>query len=107
MNGEATTLLDVGEYSFPFKFSLPRNLPSSFECENARIRYSLNGTIEMPTGHNFHVTRAFTVVRPFDLKTLSRLKDPAEAIDSKTVSCLGPCSRGSITGELHVKKSKY
>ena len=101
------TILEAGEHSFPFKFSLPSNLPTSFECENARIRYSLIATIDLATSHTINVTRAFTVIRPFDLKSLPRLREASEAVNSKTVSCIGLCNQGVITGELHVKKSNF
>ena len=40
--------LEAGEYSFPFQIPLPNNLSTSFEHENCSIRYSLNGTLDIP-----------------------------------------------------------
>ena len=39
---------EVGEYSYPFEFDMPNGLPSSFEHELGRIRYSIVGTIQVP-----------------------------------------------------------
>ena len=100
----AEYFLELGEYSFPFKFSLPLNIPSSFEYENARVRYSLNATIDMPPDQK-HVSRIFTIVNHFDLNSLPNLRQPVETSDSKTVKCFGPFSSGTVTGELNVKKS--
>ena len=36
---------DIGEHSFPFSFSLPNSIPSSFEGEHGYIRYVLFGIL--------------------------------------------------------------
>lgn len=40
--------LDSEEYSFPFEYKLPDNLPSSFEHMNGNVRYKIQGIIEIP-----------------------------------------------------------
>jgi hypothetical protein len=40
--------LEMGEISYPFKIMLPPNLPTSIEKTTGQIRYSLNGTIDIP-----------------------------------------------------------
>ena len=36
---------DIGQHSFPFSFSLPNSIPSSFEGEHGHIRYVLFGKL--------------------------------------------------------------
>lgn len=47
--------MEVGDYSYPFSVVLPPNLPTSFEHNIGRIRYSIRGTIDIPwyTVNNF------------------------------------------------------
>lgn len=45
--------LETGDYSFPFEFILPKNLPSSFQHDLGKIKYSLKGVIETP-GFNIY-----------------------------------------------------
>ena len=40
--------LEVGDYSYPFQFILPINLPSSFEHFIGKTRYTVEGTIDIP-----------------------------------------------------------
>ena len=40
--------LEVGDYSYPFQFTLPINLPSSFEHQIGKTRYTIEGTIDIP-----------------------------------------------------------
>ena len=40
--------LEVGDHSFPFRVILPMNLPTSFEHHIGRIRYSIEGIIDIP-----------------------------------------------------------
>jgi sporulation-control protein spo0M len=36
------------DYTYPFNVNLPVNLPMSFEHKVGQIRYSINGTINIP-----------------------------------------------------------
>ncbi len=40
--------LEPGVYTYPFRFQLPNDIPTSFEHELGRIRYYINGTINIP-----------------------------------------------------------
>ena len=59
--------LEAGSHRYPFTFSLPPNVPSSFEGEHGYVRYTAEATMERPWKFN-HVTRcAFTVISLVDL----------------------------------------
>ena len=40
--------LEVGEFTYPFKVKLPHVLPTSFEHQNARTRYSVQASVDIP-----------------------------------------------------------
>ena len=40
--------LEVGEFTYPFKVNLPDALPTSFEHQNARTRYCIHASIDIP-----------------------------------------------------------
>ena len=46
--GNQDLYLEAGDYSFPFSFTLPPNLPSSFEVWHGHIRYRITATIDVP-----------------------------------------------------------
>ena len=43
--GELHGMLQCGQYSFPFEFTLPNWLPSSFQSHNGSVEYSVEGWI--------------------------------------------------------------
>lgn len=97
--------LEAGEKSFSFEFVLPDNLPTSFEHEYGRIRYSLNATIDIPWAIDKHVTKAFTVVNRLELDKFVNLNKRVEVNDSKTLCC-GPWKSKPISAAFSVNKSK-
>ena len=99
--------LEPGTHTFPFSFTLPLNLPTSFEHKTGRIRYSLNGTIDIPWAIDKHTSRLFSIVNHLDLNVLpGNLRRPGEIRDVKTFCC-GPCISAPIIGELTVNKSSF
>ena len=46
--GNQDAYMEVGEFSYPFEFVLPPNIPTSFEHSIGRTRYSIDGTIDIP-----------------------------------------------------------
>ena len=61
------TELEIDSYELPFKLSLPKNIPSSFEASDGNVRYYLEVTIDRPLMVDATSTRFFTVVSPVDL----------------------------------------
>lgn len=98
--------LEQGEKSLPFELVLPDNLPTSFEHEYGRIRYTLNATIDIPWGIDKHVTKTFSVINHLDLNNFPTLNQAFEIKDSKTVCC-GPWKSQPINAEFSVKKSMH
>lgn len=63
--------LEAGEEIFPFKIQLPSNIPTSFDHENARIRYSLKAYIEGCSDNSVECNRTthltLNIISPVDL----------------------------------------
>jgi len=63
-------VLPAGNYSYPFQFQLPPNLPSSFEGYYGHVRYWVRGTIDKPWNFDHMTKTPFTVVSALDLNSL-------------------------------------
>jgi len=59
--------MPAGEHYLPFSFSLPPNLPPSFEGDYGYIRYWAKATIDRPWKFDHHTKRAFSVISCLDL----------------------------------------
>lgn len=81
------------------------NLATSFEHEFGQIRYSINGTIDIPWAIDKHAMKTFLVINYFDLNKTPYLNHRVEVNDSKTLCC-GPCKSAPITSELNVIKCR-
>lgn len=103
--GNNDLYLEPGDYSFPFNLVLPPNLPTSFEHHYGRIRYMLNGTIDIPWAIDKHATKVFSVLNHTNLNLLPNLRNSSIVTDFKTLCC-GPCKSAPITGELACPKSE-
>jgi hypothetical protein len=54
-------------FQFPFKFTLPQSIPSSFEGSYGNIRYRMRAIIERPWTYDHEVVTLFTVIHIIDL----------------------------------------
>ena len=62
------TEIAMGSYEFPFNFTLPQNIPSSFDIgQRGRVRYYVKVKIERPWKFDHTSVCFFTVVTPVDL----------------------------------------
>ncbi|XP_076443877.1 arrestin domain-containing protein 17-like [Babylonia areolata] len=57
----------AGEHWLPFSFTLPPNLPPSFEGDYGYIRYWTKATVDRPWKFDHHTKRAFSVISGLDL----------------------------------------
>lgn len=64
--------LPPGEHVYPFTFSLPQNLPSSFEHDFGHVRYTVKAILDRPWKFDQETKSAFTVVSNFDLNREAR-----------------------------------
>lgn len=68
-NGEAR--MPAGFHRYSFNFTLPYNIPCSFEHTNGHIRYTMKAVIDRPWKFNHESKIAFTVVSSYDLNSRS------------------------------------
>lgn len=77
MSGDNPTL-PQGNYTYPFQFQIPENIPSSYEGTSygvtAYVRYQLKGTIDKPWKFDHTTKRPFTVVGVLDLNRISNAR---------------------------------
>jgi len=59
--------LAAGHHVYPFTFTLPPNLPSSFESHIGNVRYQLKAKIDRPWKCDDQVKKMFTVISILDL----------------------------------------
>lgn len=59
--------LPAGDHAFPFTFTLPPGLPSSFEGDYGYVRYWAKATIDRPWKFDIYAKRAFSVIASLDL----------------------------------------
>lgn len=57
----------AGFHRYSFNFSLPYNIPCSFEHANGHIRYTMKAVIDRPWRFDHESKIAFTVVSSYDL----------------------------------------
>lgn len=96
--------LDTQEYVFPFDFVLPHNIPTSFESFDGRIRYWVQGVIDIPWSLNRYTHATFTVINKMDLNAVPQLQIPKGATDRK-VFCCGPCKSKPVDVTFDIQKS--
>lgn len=64
--------MPAGFHKYPFTFSLPPNIPCSFEHAYGHIRYTMKAVIDRPWRFNHECKIAFTVVSSYDLNIHSQ-----------------------------------
>ena len=64
------TVIPAGVNEFPFQYTLPENIPSSFEGEYGRVKYSARATVEVPKRADQPTMMPFTVMAALDLNQL-------------------------------------
>ena len=65
-------LIQAGTYNYPVRFTLPQNIPSSYESHTGHVRHCLKAIIERSTFKFDQKTESlFTVVCPYDLNNIT------------------------------------
>ena len=65
---DGTLLIHPGTYHYPVRFTLPMNLPSSYEANHGHVRYSLKAKVERSTfKFDTRTESVFTVICLYDL----------------------------------------
>ncbi|KAK3593214.1 hypothetical protein CHS0354_002745 [Potamilus streckersoni] len=99
-------LLNPGSHYFPFEFTLPSKLPSSFKGKHGRLRYFVRMTICTPGGPHHERTSKFAVISSLDLNAEP---DAALPVESDTFEVIGSlcCISGTVTAHIKLPKKGY
>jgi len=73
----------TGERSFPFAFTLPKNLPSSFACKYGQVSYTIQVVLDRRSQGKLEYKVPFIVNTIVDLNAIAGAKLPTEASRSK------------------------
>lgn len=99
-------LLHSGSHYFPFEFTLPPKLPSSFKGKHGRLRYYVRLTICTPGGPNHERTSKFAVVSTLDL---NKEPDAMLPVENDTFEAIGSwcCVSGTVTATIKLEKKGF
>ena len=96
--------LAAGTHKFPFKFTLPKNIPSSYEAHIGHIRYEAKGEIVRSLlKWNHRCRKIFTVNGVLDLNLYPQCRKPKSRRGHKTLGCFC-CESGPISATIHLKR---
>lgn len=104
--GNGSILLQPGHHQFPFTFTLPPNLPSSYESRIGNVRYQLKAKIDKPWKFDHKTKKMFTVVSMLDLNEQPTAPLALQGTNSKNLCCLC-CKSGPISAVFHVDRAGY
>lgn len=98
--------LPVGRSEYHFTFTLPTNIPCSFEHSVGHIRYTAKAIVDIPWRFDWCAKAAFTVIAPYDLNLMASQCVPVEDETVKNYSCC--CfSKGSIYARISIPGLGY
>ncbi|KAH7711156.1 Protein ARRD-7 [Aphelenchoides avenae] len=99
--------IPAGHREFPFSFTLPTNIPPSFEGNYGFIRYYCKATIDRPWyKFNDHAITVFGVMPRFDLNTLPDAARPMLREITKNVGVL-MFKHGRVSASVTVPKTGF
>ncbi|XP_076443444.1 arrestin domain-containing protein 17-like [Babylonia areolata] len=105
-NHNNAEVLGVGHHEFPFSFSLPRDIPSSFHVHAGNIRYYLKAELQVDKRKSSSVKEFFVVVQPLDLNTVPDARLPAVQHEDNMVWCMC-CASGSVSATVRLTKGVF
>ncbi|CAH1723996.1 unnamed protein product [Aphis gossypii] len=79
--------LEVGEYIYPFNFSLPHQLPSTFKGRHGKVCYTAKVKINIPWKMNKEKEIMFKIVSSINLNEDPSLAEPKKEIKEKFYCC--------------------
>lgn len=98
--------IPVGTHVYKFSCALPAHLPTSFEGNYGKIRYTVCAILDRPWKFNQTCKVAFTVLKLVDLNRDPMLRQPKRTDVSKTFCCW-PCKSRPLLITVEIPASGY
>uniref|UniRef100_A0A0C9QG07 ARRDC2 protein n=1 Tax=Fopius arisanus TaxID=64838 RepID=A0A0C9QG07_9HYME len=96
-----------GQHIFPFTFTLPMNIPNSFEHKYGDVVYNIKAVMDIAWALDPECYLPFTVYSPLDITQI-----PSHIIEDEVHAeyccCILPClGQGFMEARIHIPKSTY
>lgn len=88
--------LEFGEYIYPFNFSLPHQLPSTFKGKYGKVCYTAKVKINIPWKMNKEKEIMFKIISSINLNENPSLAEPKKELKEKFYCCCF-CQSGPLT----------
>ncbi len=98
--------IEVGELALPFQIQIPHTMPTSFEHEYGRIRYTIHVIVHMPWSFDRYTSKLISVINQLDLNANPCLKHPQGIVETKHVCC-SCCHSRPIEVDFSMLKGGY
>ncbi|XP_003245917.1 arrestin domain-containing protein 3-like [Acyrthosiphon pisum] len=98
--------LEVGDYVYPFNFSLPHEIPSTFKGQHGEVFYIAKVKINIPWRISIEKKTIFEVISPVHLNEEPSLAEPKTALKEKFYCCF-LCKSGPMTLIAYIPYSGF
>lgn len=105
--GNGEVVVPSGFHKYPFNFSLPPNIPCSFEHTNGHIRYTTKAVIDRPWRFDHESKIAFTVVSSYDLNAHSQQCLGIDDEIAESFCCFCCFDLGSIKAHFRIPMTGF
>ncbi|XP_059479292.1 uncharacterized protein LOC132198958 isoform X2 [Neocloeon triangulifer] len=95
-----------GEHAFPFQYTLPTKLPTSFHGRYGYVRYFCEASLERPWLPSVKRKSFFSVSANADVNLESKAESSAGGQKSSN-QCFFCCSRGTVVAEASIPRRGY
>ncbi|CAL4207055.1 unnamed protein product, partial [Meganyctiphanes norvegica] len=82
--GNDTVSLGPGHHVYPFNFTLPQNIPSSYESVTGQVRHQVKAKINIPWGFDLTDIQVISVNHIYDLNRDETAMKPVNRKEKKT-----------------------
>ncbi|XP_060088728.1 arrestin domain-containing protein 2 [Heteronotia binoei] len=104
-SGQQGTVLPAGRHEFPFAFTLPERLATSFEGKHGSVRYWVKAKLRRPWAPARRAKQEFTVLEPLDINTPALLAPQAGAKEKVVRTWYG--SQGQVSVSAKIDRKGY
>ncbi|XP_017778726.1 PREDICTED: arrestin domain-containing protein 4-like isoform X2 [Nicrophorus vespilloides] len=102
LNNVSEVTVKRGVHKYPFTFTLPLLLPSSFRGQHGKVKYMIKGSVKRPFfDFDYEAESEFTLVSPINLNLNPTLRVPVNFHKKKNLCCMF-FKKGAVTVEANI-----